>query len=102
MTRRRTKRPTVNVSSPPAVNVDGWGVNKAADSVNTPPAAPKPKGTYPRNPTAGWMRSELERLGFTARGRDLSDADLARMLREQGYEVSSDPAPTPARDDRDR
>lgn len=59
------------------------------------PTAPKPAGSYPRHPTTGWMRSELQRLGYSVRGKDMSDEQLARMFRQLGYDVSHEPAPAP-------
>lgn len=40
-------------------------------------------------PTSGWMRLELESRGVNVRGKAISDADMARMLREIGVEVYS-------------
>ncbi len=42
---------------------------------------------YPRNPTTGWMRSELERHGLRSRGDGFDDKKLTTMLRLLGYEI---------------
>ncbi len=46
-------------------------------------------------PTSGWMRSELERRGIPNRGTPYTDAQLAKMLRELGVDVSAQPKPAP-------
>lgn len=42
----------------------------------------------PKNPTSGWMRSELERIGVRNRGVAYTDAQLIKMLIERGYDVT--------------
>jgi hypothetical protein len=47
----------------------------------------KPFG-QPKNPTTGWMRSELERRGVDNRGTPMSDDQLKRLLREVGVDIA--------------
>jgi len=41
----------------------------------------------PKNPTIGWMRSELERRGKQVRGQPFTKAQLVALLRATGVEV---------------
>lgn len=45
-------------------------------------------GPIPKKPTDGWMRHELEANGVRAIGRPLSTAQMVRLLRDLGYDVS--------------
>ena len=43
--------------------------------------------SYPKNPTTGWMRSELERRGVDNRGHPFTDRQLVKMLADVGVIV---------------
>lgn len=43
----------------------------------------------PRNPTDGWMRSELERRGVSNRGTAYTSAQLRAMLKAAGLDLDA-------------
>lgn len=44
-------------------------------------------GSIPTNPTVGWIRSALEKLGVPNRGLNFSEAQLVALLKDRGIEV---------------
>lgn len=40
---------------------------------------------YPKNPTNGWLYSELERNGIHARGMQWTRKHMIKLLEEKGY-----------------
>lgn len=55
---------------------------------------------YPRVPTEGWMRSELEAIGVPNRGMEYSNGQLVAMLRARGYDVYDSAAKKEVKDGR--
>lgn len=47
-------------------------------------------GALPKNPTTGFMRSCLEELGVSVRGKALSDKQLLKMLNSLGVPFGGD------------